>query len=99
MDEPNIIWEQHYISLWSDGEIGVSDGVGYVGTIGAEETRELYEVLRKHYGDDKSLVAKCEELTRERDEARRMYLASTFSEDEIIPEMKRKGWDCFKENA
>lgn len=53
MDEPNIIWEQHYISLWSDGEIGVSDGVGYVGTIGAEETRELYEVLRKHYGDDK----------------------------------------------
>ena len=46
-----------------------------------------------------SLVAKCEELTRERDEARRMYLASTCSDDEIIPEMKRKGWDCFKENT
>jgi hypothetical protein len=48
MSDRHVIWEQHYISLWSDGEIGVSDGVGYVGTIGAEETRELYEVLRKH---------------------------------------------------
>ena len=46
-----------------------------------------------------SLVAKCAELTRERDEARRLYLASTFSEDEIIHEMKRKGWDCFRENT
>ena len=45
------------------------------------------------------LIAKCEELTRERDEARRMYLASTFSEDEIIHEMKRHGWNCFKQNT
>lgn len=53
MSDRHAIWEQYYISLWSDGEIGVSDGVGYIGTIGADETRELYEVLRKHYGDDK----------------------------------------------
>ena len=47
-----------------------------------------------------SLVEKCVELTRERDEARRMYLASTCSDDdEIIAEMKRKGWDCFKESS
>ena len=46
-----------------------------------------------------SLVAKCAELTRERDEARRLYLASTFSEDEIIHEMKRHGWNCFRENT
>ena len=46
-----------------------------------------------------SLVAKCEELTRERDEARRLYLASTCIEDEIIPEMKRHGWKCFRENT
>ena len=46
-----------------------------------------------------SLVAKCEELTRERDEARRMYLASTYSDDEIIHEMKRHGWNCFKQNT
>ena len=38
-------------------------------------------------------------LTKERDEARRMYLASTCSDDEIIPEMKRQGWNCFKENT
>lgn len=53
MSDRHPIWEQHYISLWNDGEIGVSDGVGYIGTIGADETRELYEALRKHYGDDK----------------------------------------------
>jgi len=53
MNSPKILWEDQNIALWSNGEIGVSDGVGYVGTIGAEETRELYEVLRKHYGDDK----------------------------------------------
>ena len=36
-------------------------------------------------------------LRNERDEARRMYLASACSEDEIIHEMNRRGWDCFKE--
>lgn len=40
-----------------------------------------------------------ERLHKERDEARRMYLASACSDDEIIPEMKRNGWDCFKENS
>lgn len=39
------------------------------------------------------------ELCAQRDEARRMYLASTCSDDEIIHEMKRHGWDCFKENT
>jgi hypothetical protein len=37
------------------------------------------------------------QLRKERDEARRMYLASACSEDEIIHEMNRCGWDCFKE--
>jgi len=40
-----------------------------------------------------------ERLRKERDEARRLYLASTCSEDEIIHEMKRYGWNCFKENT
>ena len=40
-----------------------------------------------------------EQLRKERDEARRMYLASTFNEDEIIHEMKCHGWDCFKEDT
>ena len=47
------LWQNHYISLWSDGEIGVSDGVGFVGTVDATETRKLYEALRRYYGDDK----------------------------------------------
>ena len=38
-------------------------------------------------------------LREERDEARRMYLASTCSDDDqIIAEMKSMGWDCFKEH-
>jgi hypothetical protein len=40
-----------------------------------------------------------ERLRKERDEARRLYLASTYSDDEIIHEMKRHGWDCFKEDG
>jgi hypothetical protein len=53
MRNPEILWEDHYIALWSNGEIGVSDGVGYVGTIYPKEVRELYDALRKYYGDDK----------------------------------------------
>jgi hypothetical protein len=44
------------------------------------------------------LTIENQKLREERDEARRMYLASTFNEDEIIHEMKCHGWDCFKEN-
>ena len=47
-----VLWEDQNIALWSNGEIGVSDGVGYIGTICSKETRELYEALRKYYGDD-----------------------------------------------
>ena len=45
------------------------------------------------------LLAMTREARNQRDEARRMYLASTCSDDEIIPEMKRQGWNCFKENT
>ena len=47
-----VLWEDQNIALWSTGEIGVSDGVGYIGTICSTETRELDEALRKYYGDD-----------------------------------------------
>jgi len=46
-----------------------------------------------------SAADEIERLRKERDEARRMYLASTCSDDEIIHEMKRHKWDCFKENT
>jgi hypothetical protein len=39
------------------------------------------------------------QLREERDEARRLYLASNFDEDEIIAEMRRNKWDCFKEES
>ena len=43
-------------------------------------------------------VDEIKKLRKERDEARRMYLASSCGDDEeIIAEMRRKGWDCFKE--
>jgi hypothetical protein len=51
--EPLKLWQNYYIALWSDGEISVSDGVGFVGTVDAVETRKLYEALRRYYGDDK----------------------------------------------
>ena len=35
-----------YIGLYDDGTIGVSDGVGYVGTISKEEVLLLYEKLK-----------------------------------------------------
>lgn len=48
-----------------------------------------------------SLVAKCEELTLERDEARRMWCelmaANTAAHREQVA--NRHGWDCFKENT
>lgn len=47
-----------------------------------------------------SLVAKCEELTLERDEARRMVcgLDADIMEDQH-EYAKHRGWDCFKENT
>ena len=33
----------------------MSDGVGCVGTVDATKTRELYEALRRHYGDESKL--------------------------------------------
>jgi hypothetical protein len=50
-----------------------------------------------------SLVAKCAELTRERDEARREVC---MNEANHLPTMadphreaKRRGWDCFKKDS
>jgi len=63
------------------------------------ERFRLTEELENAKYQNNLLVQKCRELEKERDEARRMYLASTCSDDEIIPEMKRHGWNCFKENT
>ena len=61
---------------------------------------DLYSYAFKH---DLPLIVdaadEIKQLRKERDEARRLYLASTYSDDEIIHEMKRHGWDCFKEDG
>ena len=49
-----------------------------------------------------SLVAKCAELTKERDEARREVCGMNESglrmnDSDKQREAKRRGWDCFKE--
>jgi len=61
------------------------------------ERFRLTELLETANYQNNLLAQKCRELEKERDEARRMYLASTCSDDEIIHEMKRHKWDCFKE--
>jgi hypothetical protein len=64
------------------------------------QTDGTYAFPNSREGDMlKQAVRELAAMREERDEARRLYLASTFSEDEIIHEMKRHGWNCFKENT
>ena len=35
-----------YMALYDDKTIGLSDGVGYMGTLSANEVRELYLILK-----------------------------------------------------
>jgi hypothetical protein len=53
------------------------------------------------------LIAKCDRLTRERDEARRMWceaeaVGNCLSVDDMYrrsrAEAKRRAWDCYKED-
>jgi len=43
------LYEGYYIRLYSDGTIGISDGVGYSGSMEKEEVKELYEALKNLY--------------------------------------------------
>jgi hypothetical protein len=46
------------------------------------------------------LIAKCDRLTRERDEARQMYcnaMTDHCEEHEARQIAREQGWDCFKE--
>jgi hypothetical protein len=64
------------------------------------QTDGTYAFPNSREGDMlKQAVRELAAMREERDEARRLYLASTYSDDEIIHEMKRHGWDCFKENT
>lgn len=37
------------VALFADGTIGISDHVGYVGTLETNEVKELYEAIKKLY--------------------------------------------------
>jgi hypothetical protein len=48
------------------------------------------------------LIAKCDRLTRERDEARRELCRRQRRSvvfDDALAEANRRGWDCFKEDG
>lgn len=42
-----------YYSLFSDGTIGISDGVGYTTTLSKKEVYELYLEMKKLFEDKK----------------------------------------------
>ncbi len=70
MDNPDIVWEDAHIAMWSDGTISIHNPVmGYercIAAYNAAKTRELYEVLRKHYGDeDRKTIERLREENRE----------------------------------
>lgn len=60
MDNPNIVWEDSHLALWSDGTISIHNSImGYercIASYNAAETRKLYDALRKHYEDDQRAI-------------------------------------------
>jgi len=52
------IFSNNYMSLFSDGTLGLSDGVGYVDTLSEEETFDLFEAMRLYFTLQKSKVKK-----------------------------------------
>lgn len=41
------LYSNRYICLYSDGEIGISDGVGYIDTMSKNEVDKLYNAIQK----------------------------------------------------
>jgi hypothetical protein len=48
-----ILFDDDYISLFDDGSIGISDGVGYVGQV--RDVNGLYIALKKYFEDKKMI--------------------------------------------
>ena len=47
------LYENEYCSLYDDGTLSISDGVGCVGAIPKEEVRYLYLALKDYFESDK----------------------------------------------
>ena len=72
--------------------------VGSIPTFGIMNKKPTKQELIDHV---ESLVAKCAELTRERDEARReamLLLSDRASTKEMNAEYKKRGWEYLKNN-
>ena len=75
--------------------------MGSIPTFGIMKSKPTKQELIDHV---ESLVAKCAELTRERDAARRMYcerMSNISRQQDCTPQWfaEEQGWDCFKENT
>ena len=46
--KPKELFRGTFFSLFSNGTIGCSDGVGYIGTLEEQEVDDLYEALKKY---------------------------------------------------
>ena len=51
--EPKEIFHGTFFSLFSDGTIGCSDGVGFIGELEIKEVKELYEALKTLFDKEK----------------------------------------------
>lgn len=49
MTERKLLYSDFYFGLWSDGELAISDGMGYVGSLTEDETKELYLALKGYF--------------------------------------------------
>ena len=47
--ESKEIWRGSYCSLFDDGTMGFSDGVGFVGGIDTDEIRSMYNALKLYF--------------------------------------------------
>ena len=80
------------LEMWQDGNIMAESH--------SEEIERLREQLRLANIDNFNTTAELDQVRAERDEARReivLLLNGCCSWSKLTQEMKKRGWDCFKE--
>lgn len=50
------VYSTPYLTLFDDGTIGISDGVGYLDTMEREDVRALAEVLHNFFKDEARIL-------------------------------------------
>ncbi len=59
------LYENDNMALFDDGTIGMSDGVGFIGSLNLEEVKELYEALKKYFEKDNMSEKEYQDLMQE----------------------------------